>query len=67
MVFEGVILDICMTLFNIKLNNIHLLHRIHKFLVGFVCRLDDIRKDVVPVLLDVGVIGVLMKLTIGGG
>jgi hypothetical protein len=67
MVFEGAILDICMTLFNLKLNNIHLFHHIHKFLASFVCRFDDTKEDVLLVLLDVGVIGVLMRFTIGGG
>jgi hypothetical protein len=55
MAFKGAILDLCMALFNLKLNNIHLLHYIHKFLVGFVCRFDDMREDVVTLLLNVGV------------
>ncbi len=55
MVFEGVTLDLCMTLFNLKLNNTHLLHCIHKFLVGFVCRFDDMRENVVALLFNAGV------------
>jgi hypothetical protein len=55
MVFEGVILDFCRTLSNLKLNNIHLLQCIHKFLVGFVCRFVDMKEDVVVLLLNVGV------------
>lgn len=55
MVFKGVILNLCMTLFNLKLNNIHFLHHLHKFLLSFVCKLDNMRKDVVAFLFNVGV------------
>jgi len=55
MVFKGVILDLCMMLFNLKLNNIHLLHHLHKFLASFVCKLDNMREDVVALLFNVGV------------